>query len=133
MEKVTLIVPVYNVEKYLRRCLDSLLNQTYDNIEILCVNDCSPDNSQDILEEYEKAGRIKVIVNDENLGLGKSRERALNKSTGNYVMFIDSDDYIAADYVEKYINAMKHGDYDIVIGGYTRDIDGKKKTLCKTK
>ena len=87
MEKVTLIVPVYNVEKYLRRCLDSLLNQTYDNIEILCVNDCSPDNSQDILEEYEKAGRIKVIVNDENLGLGKSRERALNKSTGNYVMF----------------------------------------------
>lgn len=127
MEKVTLIVPVYNVEKYLRRCLDSLLNQTYNNIEILCVNDCSPDNSQDILEEYEKAGRIKVIVNDENLGLGKSRERALNKSTGNYVMFIDSDDYIAADYVEKYIDAMKHGDYDIVIGGYTRDIDGKKK------
>lgn len=127
MEKVTLIVPVYNVEKYLKRCIDSILKQTYDNIEIICVNDCSPDNSQMILEEYEKKKQIKVLVNEINLGLGKSRERALKEAAGKYVMFIDSDDYIAQDYVEKYIMKMESGDYDIVIGGYTRDIDGNKK------
>lgn len=127
MEKVTLIVPVYNVEKYLKRCIDSLLKQTYVDIEIICVNDCSPDNSQKILDRYERAGKIKVIVNSENLGLGKSRERALKEAAGSYVMFIDSDDYIAADYVEKYMSVMKSGKYDIVIGGYTRDVDGNKK------
>lgn len=128
MKKVTLIVPVYNVEKYLPRCLDSILEQTYKNIEIICVNDCSPDNSQIILDRYEQEGKIKVLVNEQNLGLGKSRERALKKASGDFVMFIDSDDYIAGDYVEKYMSAMQKGNYDMVIGGYTRDIDGKKKS-----
>lgn len=127
MEKVTLIVPVYNVEKYLDRCIGSLLKQTYADIEIICVNDCSPDNSQKILDKYERADKIKVIINSKNLGLGKSRERALKEATGSYIMFIDSDDYIANDYVEKYMSVMKSGKYDIVIGGYTRDIDGNKK------
>lgn len=126
MDKVTLIVPVYNVEKYLKRCLDSLLLQTYSNLEIICVNDCSPDNSQKILEEYVQKGQITLLVNEVNLGLGKSRERALKQAQGSYVMFIDSDDYIAPDYVETYMNSMKNGDYDIVVGGYTRDVDGQK-------
>lgn len=124
MDKVTLIVPVYNVEQYLKRCIDSILRQTYENIEIICVNDCSPDNSQKILDMYVKNGQIKVLVNDVNIGLGKSRERALKCAEGSYVMFIDSDDYIAADYVETYMAAVKKGDYDIVVGGYVRDVNG---------
>ena len=106
MDKVTLIVPVYNVEKYLKRCIDSILNQSYKNIEIICVNACSPDNSQEILNDYEK----------------KQQE-----STGKYIMFIDSDDYIDTYYVEKYMAVMQSEDYDMVIGGYTRDVDGNKK------
>lgn len=126
MDKVTLIVPVYNVEKYLKRCLDSLLQQTYADLEIICVNDCSPDNSQEILEDYARKGQITLLVNEVNLGLGKSRERALKQAQGSYVMFIDSDDYIAPDYVETYMRSMKSADYDIVVGGYTRDVDGQK-------
>ena len=124
MDKVTLIVPVYNVEKYLKRCIDSILNQSYKNIEIICVNDCSPDNSQEILNDYEKKQQIRVIINEKNMGLGKSRERALKESTGKYIMFIDSDDYIDTYYVEKYMAVMQSEDYDMVIGGYTRDVDG---------
>ena len=101
MDKVTLIVPVYNVEKYLKRCIDSILNQSYKNIEIICVNDCSPDNSQEILNDYEKKQQIRVIINEKNMGLGKSRERALKESTGKYIMFIDSDDYIDTYYFTK--------------------------------
>ena len=120
MDRVTLIVPVYNVEKYLKRCIDSILNQSYKNIEIICVNDCSPDNSQEILNDYEKKQQIRVIINEQNMGLGKSRERALKESTGKYIMFIDSDDYIDTYYVEKYMAVMQSEDYYIVIGGYTR-------------
>lgn len=127
MDRVTLIVPVYNVEKYLKRCIDSILNQSYKNIEIICVNDCSPDNSQEILNDYEKQQQIRVIINEQNMGLGKSRERALKESTGKYIMFIDSDDYIDTYYVEKYMAVMQLEDYDMVIGGYTRDVDGNKK------
>ena len=119
--KVSVIVPVYNVEQYLARCLDSILAQTYDDYEIICVNDCSPDNSSTILSEYvsKHSDRIKVITNEVNLGLGLSREKALG------VMFIDSDDYIKPDYLQHYLDATKDGDYDIVVGGYIRDIDGK--------
>lgn len=132
MEKVTIIVPIYNVEQYLERCIESILHQTYKNIEIICVNDCSPDNSQKILERYEKEGRIKVLVNEKNLGLGKSRERAMKYAAGSYIMFIDSDDYIADNYVEKYMDSARQADYDIVVGGYVRDVEGNlKKHLVK--
>lgn len=126
MTKVSIIVPVYNVEQYLKRCLDSIVNQTFEDYEIICVNDCSPDNSQSILEEYasEYPGLIKVVVNNKNLGLGKTREHGLSVAEGQYVMFIDSDDYIKKDYIETYYKAMCKKDVDIIIGGYTRDIDG---------
>lgn len=125
--KVSVIVPVYNVEQYLARCLDSILAQTYDDYEIICVNDCSPDNSSTILSEYvsKHSDRIKVITNEVNLGLGLSREKALGVACGEFVMFIDSDDYIKPDYLQHYLDATKDGDYDIVVGGYIRDIDGK--------
>lgn len=127
--KVTVIVPVYNVEKYLGRCLDSLINQTISDYEVICVNDCSPDNSNLVLAEYQKKypSKIRVLDNEINLGLGRTRERALNYVHSEYVLFVDSDDYVAPDYIETYLQAAKEGDYDIVAGGYIRDIDGKLK------
>lgn len=127
MPKVSVIVPVYHVEEYLRRCLDSLLAQTYDDYEVVCINDCSPDHSQQILEEYadKYPDRMSVYVNEHNLGLGKTRERGLTLVKGEYVMFIDSDDYVKADFIETYMSAMEAHPCDAVVGGFIRDIDGK--------
>ena len=125
--RVSIIVPIYNVELYLARCLDSLVDQTYDDYEIICVNDCSPDNSAAIAKDYSNRfpNLIKLIENSENLGLGRSRERALEFASGNYVMFVDSDDYVKRDYIETYVNSLTEQRYDIVVGGYIRDVDGK--------
>ena len=129
MKKVSVIIPVYNVEKYLRRCLNSVLAQTYDDYEIICVNDKSPDNSDRILAQYVRKfpDKIRVYTNEENLGLGRTREKGLRHAQGEYVMFIDSDDYIRSDYIEAYVNAMEKDSYDMVIGGYIRDVEGRKK------
>ena len=110
--KATIIVPVYNVEKYLSRCLDSLVHQTISDYEVLCVNDCSPDNSDLILAEYQEKypSRIRVINNECNLGLGRTRERALEHVCSEYVFFVDSDDYVAPNYIETYLQAANDGD-----------------------
>lgn len=122
--RATIIIPVYNTEKYLRRCLDSVLDQTIEDYEIICVNDCSPDHSQDILDEYEKkfASKLKLLVNEENMGQGRSRMRAVEIAQGDNIFFVDSDDYIARDYLEVFL-----GDegMDVVVAGYTKDIEGK--------
>jgi glycosyltransferase involved in cell wall biosynthesis len=126
---VSVIVPVYNVEKYLARCLDSLVAQDFSDYEILCVNDCSPDSSGDILHEYAMRfpGLIRELKNENNLGLGKTRERALEFARGEYVLFVDSDDYVKPDYISSYIQAAMLGEFDIVAGGFIRDVNGKLK------
>lgn len=101
MSTVSVVIPVYNVEKYLSQCLDSVCNQSYNDIEILCVNDCSPDNSLEILEVYAKNdSRIKIINRLHNGGLSAARNTGLDHATGEYVYFIDSDDWIDIDYIE---------------------------------
>lgn len=128
--KVSVIVPVYNVEDYLGRCLDSLIDQTFGDYEIICINDCSPDNSAEVLCNYqsEYPHLIKVYHNEENMGLGKTREKALTLAKGDYILFIDSDDYVKSDYISSYVKAIEENDYDIIIGGYIRDASGKKTT-----
>jgi len=92
---LTIAVAVYNTEKYLRECLDSVVDQTYRNLEIICVNDCSTDNSLEILEEYAtKDKRIKIIINEKNLGLGVTRNVGMEAAHGEYILFIDSDDWL---------------------------------------
>ncbi len=104
---ISVIVPVYNVEKYLERCLDSIINQTYKNIEIICVNDGSQDNSQKILNKYfEKDKRIKIIQKS-NGGLSDARNYGIDKAIGKYITFIDSDDLITEDYIEYLYNLIK--------------------------
>lgn len=102
---LSVIIPVYNVEKYLRRCLDSVLNQTYRDLEIICVNDGSTDSSLSILEEYtEKDSRIKII-SQENGGLSAARNSGLKRASGDYITFLDSDDWIEE---ETYVTALKY-------------------------
>ena len=98
---ISIIIPVYNVEKYLRVCIDSVINQTYKNVEIILVDDKSPDSSPAICDEYlKKDRRIKVVHKEENEGLGFARNTGLNVARGNYVGFVDSDDYLNANSVE---------------------------------
>ncbi|MBO7127859.1 glycosyltransferase [bacterium] len=93
--KISIIIPIYNVERYLRECLDSCINQTLEDIEIICVDDCSPDNSIKILEEYkQKDSRIKIFRHEKNKNLGASRNTGLTNATGEYIWFVDSDDFI---------------------------------------
>lgn len=113
MEKISIIVPVYNVEPYLGKCIDSLISQTYKNLEILLIDDGSTDNSGKICDEYaEKDGRIKVI-HKENKGLSATRNLGVEVSSGQYLVFIDSDDYVTEDYCETLINAIKEENCDV--------------------
>ena len=113
--KISIIIPVYNVEKYLRDCLDSCINQTLENIEIICVDDCSPDNSIKILEEYQaKDSRIKIFRHKENKNLGAARNTGLQNATGEYVWFVDSDDYIDTKACQVLYDAIKAFDVDIL-------------------
>lgn len=118
MEKtvVSVIVPVYNVEKYVSKCLDSLINQTLRNIEIICINDGSTDNSLKILEEYaQKDSRI-IVINQENQGVGAARNRGLEIAKGDYLGFCDPDDWVDNDFFEKLYAASDNASIDIVKG-----------------
>lgn len=101
MDKISIVVAVYNAEKTLKKCVDSLLNQTYNNIEIILVNDCSKDNSLDICNEYSKVNdNVKVISNERNSGVSNTRNNGIDNSTGEYICFVDSDDYVESNYIE---------------------------------
>jgi len=116
--KVSIIVPVYNVEPYLRRCLNSLVNQTLKDIEIICINDCSPDNSIVILEEYaRKDERLKIINFKKNQGVSAARNIGLKQARGEYVGFCDSDDYVDLNFFRKLYENNNNGKLDIIIGG----------------
>ncbi len=102
MDKISIVVAVYNAERTLRKCVDSLLNQTYTNIEIILVNDCSQDNSLCICDEYAtNHENIKVINNPENQGVSSTRNNGIDASIGRYICFVDSDDYVEQDYLEQ--------------------------------
>jgi glycosyltransferase involved in cell wall biosynthesis len=113
--KVSVIIPVYNTEKYLRECLNSVINQTLHEIEIICVNDGSTDNSANILQEYcEKDHRI-IVLSQENKGAGAARNKGLEAATGKYLAFLDSDDFFVLDAFEKCYVAAEEKNADIVV------------------
>ena len=103
MPVISVIVPVYNVEKYLERCLDSIINQTLKDVEIICVNDGSTDNSINILKEY--SSQI-IIVNKENGGLSDARNKGLDYASAPYIAFVDSDDWIEETAFEEAYSAI---------------------------
>ena len=115
MPKVSVIIPVYNTEKYLKRCLDSVISQTFDDIEIICVDDCSDDNSRKILTQYaENDKRIKVLYTEQNSGQSFSRNKAIDNAKGEYICFLDSDDYLLNDAIEKFYNISSENNLDIL-------------------
>lgn len=115
MPKVSVIIPVYNAEKYLRQCLDSVLGQTLQEIEVICVNDCSTDQSLMILQEYaEKDSRVVVLNNIKNVRAGSSRNRGLEIARGEYIHFLDADDYVTQDGYQIAYGIAHHSNADIL-------------------
>lgn len=121
MKKVSVIVPVYNVEEYIDKCLDTLTNQTFKDYELIIINDGSPDNSESIILDYQKKyPKLIKYYKKENGGLSSARNYGIEKSTGEYLMFIDSDDYVSNDMVEKLYNKIDKEQSDMVICNYYR-------------
>ncbi len=118
MYKFSIIVPIYNVEKYLNRCLDSLVNQNYDNYEIILVNDGSTDNSQSIIDEYQKKYNVIKCYKKNNGGLSDARNFGVLKASGKYLIFVDSDDYVSVDMLNILDSHLLNGDYDLVKFNY---------------
>ena len=114
MIKTSVIIPIYNVEKYLPKCLDSVINQTLEDIEIICINDESPDNCAKILEEYQKKDSRIIVLNQKNSGQGSARNRGLEIARGKYIQFLDSDDFYEPNCCEEMYNLMeKYQDIDV--------------------
>jgi len=122
--KISVIVPVYKVEPYLRKCLDSIVGQTYSNLEIILVDDGSPDNCGAICDEYAAKDDRVIVLHQENAGVSAARNAGLNVSTGDYISFVDSDDWIEPDMYEYLLDAMTVQDADIASCGFSRDCDG---------
>ena len=118
MKKISIVVPVYNVENYIEECINSIINQTYKNLEIILVDDGSTDSSGKICDKFAKNDdRIKVI-HKKNEGLGKTRNVRILESTGDYLFFVDSDDFIDLNTIEKLYNRSNNGTMDLVICDY---------------
>lgn len=121
---VSIVVPVYNVQKYLSACVDSILKQTYKNIEIILVDDGSTDSSGQLSDEYAKNYDFVRVVHKKNAGLGYARNTGIDNAMGDYIAFVDGDDFIAPDHIEKLINTVKIGNLDACYGGYSQQARG---------
>ncbi|MGL5000437.1 MAG: glycosyltransferase family 2 protein [Cetobacterium sp.] len=115
-KKVSILIPVYNVEKYLEECLNSAVNQTYRNLEIICINDGSPDNSSKILKRFAEQDDRIIIFNKKNGGLSSARNMGIAHATGEYIFHLDGDDYIENYTIEALINGAEKDNCDVVIG-----------------
>src|SRR5574344_185554 len=117
---VSIIIPVYNAERFLKECFDSILAQTYDNYEIIVVDDGSVDTSIQIEEEYSKKVAGFRIIKQANSGQGVARNRGLDIARGEYIAFIDSDDAMKPDFLKEAVAKIEAGNYDIVVANYDK-------------
>ncbi len=126
MPKITVVVPVYNVENYIERCLDSIVRQTMQDFEIVIVNDGSPDRSEEIIFDYQKKEKRIRYFYQENMGLGAARNKGILEAHGEFICFIDSDDYIEPDYLKTLYEALMQNDGDIAYCGMQQVNDQKE-------
>lgn len=135
MPKVSIIMPIYNVEQYLEQCLDSCINQTLEDIEIICVNDGSPDNSMQILENYSKKDLRIKIINQENQGISETRNNGFKFASGDYILFLDSDDWLKENACEVAYNQAIKNNNDFVYFSHLvySESTGKYKEINITK
>ena len=128
---ISVIIPVYNVEKYLHRCLDSVIAQTYQNLEIICVDDGSIDESGRICDQYAvRDARIKVI-HQENQGLSAARNRGLDAAEGEYIAFVDSDDYILEDMYKKMLDKLLNYNVDLCVCQWQYEFSDGRQVVKK--
>ncbi|WP_320047926.1 glycosyltransferase family 2 protein [uncultured Ilyobacter sp.] len=114
---VSIIVPIYNAELYLDKCINSLLSSSYENLEIILINDCSPDNSEEVIKKYaEKDKRIVYLKNEKNLKVSETRNIGIEKARGEYIIFVDADDYISNDWIGNLVETIEEKKADVVIG-----------------
>lgn len=126
--KISVIIPCYNVEKYLKECLDSVLNQTFKDYEIICIEDCSTDNTKMILKEY--AGKIQIVENEKNQGLAVSRNIGLSYANGEFIYFLDSDDTISEDCLKILYDRISEDKSDIAMSQIQAYPDNKQDSFC---
>lgn len=125
--KFSIVVPVYNVENYIVKCLDSIFHQSYSNYEVIIVNDGSPDQSEKIIRDYIKGKKNFKLYSKENGGLSDARNFGVTKATGDYLLFVDSDDYIAEDLLQRIYDTVQENQFDVVRYGLDLvDDDGSK-------
>lgn len=130
-ERISVIVAVYNVEKYLSKCIESILNQTYKNLEIILIDDGSSDKSGDICDSYAKQdSRIKVI-HRENKGIAYTRNEGLDTAKGDYITFVDSDDYIHPQMYELMMRKLREQNADVVACDYLELPENENPSICK--
>lgn len=130
--KISIIIPIYNVEKYLDRCLKSVINQTYQDFEVIMVNDGSVDGSEQICKNYLKEDSRFILINKKNGGLSDARNYGIDAATGEYIYFLDSDDYISKDTIKVLANLTLDKKADIVVGNGYRIEEGKKTHIKKS-
>ena len=115
--KVSVVIPVFRVEDYIAKCIESLQRQTLKELEFIFIDDCGGDRSIEIAEEYAKTDdRIKILYNEENKGAGQSRNKGIDAATGEFIAFVDPDDWIDDNFYEVLYNRAVSGNYDIVKG-----------------
>ncbi|MBQ9610605.1 MAG: glycosyltransferase [Lachnospiraceae bacterium] len=129
---ISFIIPVFNVERYLERCLKSILNQSYKDYEIILVDDGSTDNSKFICDKYEKDNSNVRVIHKTNEGLGMTRNRGIEESSGEYLMFVDSDDYIVEDAVSNVIDYVSRNDLDVCFFGRVQNFKGYQQEYLET-
>lgn len=133
MARVSVIIPIYNVEKYLNRCLDSIINQTYTDIEIILINDGSTDNSGKICDEYKKQDRRIKVLHQKNSGVSYARLNGFNISQGEYVTFVDPDDYLDLLAIEKMVVALEKENVDMVVCQAQEIYESEIKIIIRPK
>ena len=126
MINVSIIIPVFNGEKYLKKCLDSVKSQIYNDFEVIIINDGSTDNTSKIIETYLTDKRFKVI-NQDNRGIGFSRNIGIKKAKGEYIVFLDSDDYIEFNFLEKMVYKIKTDNLDMVVCDYFEEREAENR------
>jgi glycosyltransferase involved in cell wall biosynthesis len=127
---VTVIIPVYNSAEYLTRCLTSIVDQTYHNLQIIAVDDASSDDSALILRMFaEVDNRLHVITHANNAGVSQSRNDALDQMRGQFVLFVDGDDWVESSYVHRFVTMMAAGNYDLVVNPYILEKDAAKQPV----
>ena len=127
--KISVVLPVYNVANYLRKCLDSLVNQTFEDFEVICVNDGSIDGTELILEKYSSKYKNLKIISVDHGGQGAARNIALNRANGEYIAFIDADDWVELNALELLYNHAKKNNLDLLFYQMVNYIDATEKIV----